>query len=204
MPSLSEPSDRHSLVVPDHLAVWAAALADEGLSFRHISLRDAQHLDMNGATGLCQDYGNKFAKLVMLFDPGNDLELKERLLRIVPDRIASLPSYAEHVALKIVEQRASCSVADVLAEAKDRNVDVSLFDRVIEEIKAIGFNAEDRMDRPETEEKIFRLRLWCYLAEEQLYGWERGSDTHARIFRLAPDAIEAFRAAHVDIYCQAA
>ena len=210
MPQLSE-NKRHST---DNVRIPAAGIGalqrtiiaeGDRVSAWNVSVgqEDAERLQLNHL-GLCQDYGNLFSTLVMFFDPENPPEFQQRVLARVCERIQDLPSYAEHVARRIGEHGLSCSIGAVLEEAKGHGVDLGVFDRIIGQIRQIGFSPADRLEDPETLSKIFQLRLWAFLADEYLYEWGSEIAPPLAIFQLAPVEVASFRAAHQEIYKEAA
>ncbi len=168
-----------------------------------INASDAEALQLNHR-GLSQDYGNQFSALLMFFDPGNPPELQQLLLERARERIEHLPGYLEHVAQKIAELRVSCTLEDIRAEAEHHKVDLGLFDRVISRLRELDLTASDRLDDPTTQEKIFKLRLWVYLAEEYLFDWDSKGQARLGVFRVTESDVAAFRGAHADVFRSAA
>ena len=140
----------------------------------------------------------------MFFDPGNPPELQQLLLERARERIERFPGYLEHVAQKMAELCVSCSLEDIRAKAEHHRVDLGLFDRVIKRLRELDFSASDRIDDPTTQEKIFKLRLWVYLAEEYLFDWDSRGQALLDVFRVTESDIAAFRGSNADVFKSAA
>lgn len=151
---------------------------------------DAQRLDLNGSRGISQDYFNCFNRLIFPFDPSVPEELQQYYVARVVEHIANFPRYEDHMKHLIKQTGVRVSVEDVLREAEEHGTDLSVFDRITAHIKEIGLSPTALISDPDTQMKIFQLRLWVYLAGEVIYGWGSQNDEHLSILRVEPAALQ--------------